>query len=75
MDIPADISRLVALRRFGLEYCELEALPPCVQALPQLTALSLEGNYIDELPEGTYLTGEGWILNTGCTGGRLAFLL
>lgn len=60
MEVPADMSRLTGLRQLSIEYCELAALPPCVQALPELEGLSLEGNCIANLPEGPYLQGASW---------------
>jgi hypothetical protein len=55
--LPLELSRLQQLRELRVEYAQLDAVPPAVQALTRLTLLSLEGNRISTLPEGQYLTG------------------
>ena len=57
MELPSELSALQALRQLQVGYAQLDAVPAAVQALPHLTALSLEGNHIATLPAGRYLTG------------------
>ena len=54
--LPRELSALQGLRQLAVEYARLDAVPPALQALTRLTALSLEGNRISSLPEGRYLT-------------------
>lgn len=57
MEVPHGISRLAVVRTLAIDYCELQAVPTCVQALTTLESLSLEGNRIADLPAGQYLMG------------------
>ncbi|KAL4858951.1 Volume-regulated anion channel subunit [Chlorella vulgaris] len=67
--VPPELALLQRLRVLRLEYCQLDAIPPAVQALTQLTSLSLEGNRITSLPQGPYLSGlvRLSLANNACT--------
>lgn len=54
--LPGELSALQGLRQLRLEYAQLDAVPASLQALSQLSWLSLEGNRIATLPPGRYLT-------------------